>query len=206
MTTKPKVFCIGFHKTGTTTMKVALDALGYRVTGPDGVSNPNIESDVYDMARDLVSRFDAFQDNPWPIIYKFLDTTYPGSKFILTTRDPQSWIESQKKHFGTDETPMRKWIYGTGSPIENEDIYIERYISHNSEVVKYFENREDLLVMDLAQGDGWDKLCSFLDMDIPDIPFPHANKSSDRTRRKKLTTRVARKAKLLIERISGRAR
>lgn len=180
-TMKNKVFCIGFHKTGTSSMAVALQALGYRVTGSCGVNDPNLENNVIAMAYGLVDQYDAFQDNPWPIIYKELDARYPGSKFILTLRDPESWIKSQLKHFGSNETPMRKWIYGVGCPEGNERIYIKRFEDHNKEVVGYFKDRpQDLLVLDLAKGDGWGKLCPYLEVDIPNTLFPHANKGSDR--------------------------
>lgn len=176
-----KVFCIGFHKTGTTSLAVALEALGYRVTGPNGVRNPGIADNVLSMAFRLVRKFDAFQDNPWPIIYKELDRKYPGSKFILTVRDTRSWMDSQIKHFGHRETEMRKWIYGVGCPQGNEEIYARRYDEHNRDVLRYFEGRPgDLLVLDLAQGDGWEKLCPFLGKPIPGSPFPHANKAADR--------------------------
>lgn len=176
-----KVFCVGFHKSGTTSLGLALETLGYRVTGPNGVKDQNIENNALPMAYDLVERFDAFQDNPWPIIYKELDAKYPGSKFILMLRNPKSWIKSQVKHFGRKETPMRKWIYGVGCPEGNEEIYVKRFEDHNREVVNYFKNRpQDLLVMDLAKGDDWDKLCPFLGVNIPDITFPHANKATER--------------------------
>ncbi len=123
----------------------------------------------------------AFQDNPWPIIYKELDSKYPGSKFILTLREPDLWINSQVKHFGLNETPMRKWIYGEGSPVSNEDTYINRFKSHNAEVIEYFSHRpQDLLILNIEEGDGWEKLCLFIGKDIPASPFPHTNKASDR--------------------------
>lgn len=178
---KKKVFCVGFHKTGTTSLAHALKLLGYRVTGPNGVKDPDIENNVFPMAYDLVEKYDAFQDNPWPIIYKELDAKYPGSKFIMLLRNPESWIKSQVKHFGRRETPMRKWIYGVGCPEGNEDIYLKRFEDHNREVLDYFMNRpQDFLIMNLAEGDGWEKLCPFLGSDIPNIEFPHANKASDR--------------------------
>ena len=178
---KSKVFCIGFHKTGTTSLANALEQLGYRVTGPNGVHDPEIATNVLPMATELVEQYDAFQDNPWPIIYKEMDARFPGSKFILLLRDSQSWIRSQVKHFGDKETPMRQWIYGVGCPSGNEAIYIRRYEQHNQEVMDYFKDRrQDLLVMDLAKGDGWQMLCPFLGVDIPDAEFPHANKASDR--------------------------
>ena len=183
----PKVFCIGFHKTGTKSLANALNRLGYRVTGPNGVNDPDISKNVYAMAYSLVEQYDAFQDNPWPIIYKELDKKYPGSKFILMLRSSDSWIKSQVGHFGLRETPMRKWIYGVGCPEGNEHIYIRRFENHNKEVMAYFKERtNDLLVMNLENGDGWEKLCPFLGKNIPNIPFPHVNRSEDR---KKATTR-----------------
>lgn len=176
---KTKVFCIGFHKTGTTSLEVALKMLGYRVTGPNGTKDPDIAEKVHDMADDLVRKFDAFQDNPWPVLYKELDEKYPHSKFILTMRSSESWIRSQVKDFGLTETPMRAWIYGAGCPEGNEDVYVARYERHNREVLEYFEDRpDDLLVLDLQRGDGWNELCAFLGVDVPDEPFPHANKAS----------------------------
>lgn len=48
---------------------------------------------------------------------------------------------------------MRKWIYGAGSPLGNEAIYIRRFEAHNAEVLEYFRRRpNDLLVMRLAAG------------------------------------------------------
>lgn len=207
---KTKVFCIGFHKTGTTSLTVALQTLGYIVTGPNGVSDPNIAKNVYSMADFLVMKYDAFQDNPWPIIYQELDRKYPNSKFILTIRNSENWIQSLVRYFGSNETPMRKWIYGVGCPEGNEEIYIKRFEKHNKEVIDYFKQRpNDLLVMNLAQGDGWEKLCSFLGKDIPDLPFPHANKASDRkiaSKPKKANKQITQfiiKAKNLAKRITG---
>jgi hypothetical protein len=181
-----KIFCIGFHKTGTKTLAAALARLGYRVTGPNGVLDPAITANVRGMAYALVAEFDAFQDNPWPILYRELDERFPGSKFILTVRDTPSWIRSQLDHFGSTETPMRRWIYGetAGAPAGNEALYMRRYETHNRDVLEYFAYRpDDLLVMDLAQGDGWEMLCRFLNKDVPDVAFPHENKATDRARR-----------------------
>lgn len=176
-----KVFCIGFHKTGTTTLEVALKRLGYRVTGSFGTRDPDIATKVHEMAFRKVADYDAFEDNPWPVLYRELDTRFPGSKFILTRRPPEAWIRSQVKDFAATETPMRRWIYGetAGCPLGNEDIYLARYQRHNSEVLEYFRDRpQDLLVMDIPQNANWAVLCNFLGHDIPDEPFPHANKAS----------------------------
>ncbi|MGA8261303.1 MAG: sulfotransferase family protein [Arenicellales bacterium] len=202
---RTKVFCIGFHKTGTTSLAVALEQFGYRVTGPFGVSDPNIEKNAVPMACALARNFDAFQDNPWPIIYKELDKEFPGSKFILMLRDPESWIKSQVEHFGRKETAMRKWIYGAGCPEGNEDIYVKRFEEHNNAALRYFRDRpQDLLVMDLAKGDGWRKLCPFLGIDIPDIAFPHANKARSRRHKSASNVLLSGRIKSLVIRMTTR--
>ncbi len=174
-----KVFGIGFHKTATTSLGRALEILGYRVCGPVHTRNSQIQKEVYDIAFNLTPYYDAFQDNPWPIIYKELNIAYPGSKFILTVRPPDKWIKSVVNHFGTKDTPMRKWIYGVGHPVGNEEIYLNRYQNHIREVKRYFKYRsEDLLVLNITEGDGWQKLCPFLGKQIPGLEFPHANKGA----------------------------
>ena len=178
---RTKVFCIGFHKTGTTSLELALKKLGYRVKGSFGTKDPDIASKVHELAYAMVDQFDAFEDNPWPILYRELDARFPGSKFVLTRRPTEHWIRSQVKDFATTETPMRRWIYGehAGCPMGNEDTYIARYERHNREVQEYFNNRpDDLLIIDLPNDDGWSPLCPFLGHPIPNTPFPHANKAS----------------------------
>jgi hypothetical protein len=178
---EPKVFCIGFHKTGTTTMGKALAILGYKVAAQFGVNDPDISLKALPMANRIASQFDAFEDNPWPILFKEMDKNFPGSKFILTIRESELWYKSQCKHFGRRETPMRKWIYGKGCPEGNANIYLRRYARHNAEVAAHFKNRRnDLLVLRIGRNAGWDKLCSFLDIKAPSIAFPHENRAEER--------------------------
>lgn len=171
-----KVFGIGLHKTGTTSLANALYTLGFNVTGFFEVHEPNFSERVYDLAYDLADRYDAFQDTPWPLLYKELDTRYPGSKFILTIRPAEKWIISVVNHFKHYYIPAHEWIYGVRSAQGNEDIYVRRYEQHNLEVQIYFKDRpNDLLVMDISEGDGWEKLCPFLGVDIPPFDFPSQN-------------------------------
>ena len=112
VSSKAKVFCIGFHKTGTTSLEMALKQLGYRVTGCFGTKDPEIASKVHELAYARAEKFDAFEDNPWPVLYRELDERFPGSKFILTRRPAESWIRSQVKDFASTETPMRRLLQG----------------------------------------------------------------------------------------------
>lgn len=182
--TSPKVFGIGFHKTGTTSLGEALRLLGYRVTGPNGVHRRGMDHEMaWAIARELLREYDAFQDNPWAMLYRELDREAPGSRFVLTIRPEDAWLASVRSHFGSRSTPMREWIYGAGfgSPIGNEDRYLERFRRHNREVLEHFADRpHDLLVMDVTRGDGWELLCPFLGRAAPPGGFPHSNSASAR--------------------------
>lgn len=173
-----KVFVVGFQKTGTTSLGEALEILGYSVRGVVQANDMSPDSDAYRAKLDrLLDKHDAFQDNPWCVLYKELDERFPGSKFILTLRPTDKWILSVVNHFGTTYRPLNKWIYGVDYPQGNEAVFIERYERHNREVQEHFSHRpDDLLVMN--GGYSWETLCSFLGKPIPDAPFPHANKSS----------------------------
>ncbi len=170
-----KVFCIGFHKTGTKSLGRALEMLGYRVCGPVEIHNPLFKEAPINNVKRYLKSYNAFNDNPWAILYSQLDELYPASKFILTVRHEQDWITSVVNNFGTIDTPMREWIYGVGHPLDNESVYLQCYAEHNISVVKYFEQRQqDLLIMNITQDDGWSVLCPFLDRPIPnDEPFPN---------------------------------
>ena len=75
-----------------------------------------------------------------------------------------------------DIDKIRRIIYGYENILGNEDKFVERYERHNREVTKYFKGRdEDILVVDLTKGAGWEQICPFLGKEVPDIPFPHLN-------------------------------
>jgi hypothetical protein len=179
-----KIFCIGFHKTGTTSLNRALSYLGYRVHG--GVVSRKVSSreQAREKARELCKEYDALEDMPWPIIYKWLDEEYDNGKFILTVRPEGEWLESVLNHFGNWYVERHKWIYGKGDPSGNKNIYLKRYKKHNKNVLNHFEGRigEDLLVMDITSGDGWEKLCPFLGEPVPIISFPMSNISDEKWR------------------------
>ena len=192
MANRPKVFCIGFQKTGTTTMQSALTILGYRVTGPNFHTENGPTPDLVERASKVAAEYDAVQDNPWPLLFREMDERFPGSKFVLTVRDTDRWYQSAVRHFRDEETAWRKHIYGAGAPAGNEQLYRSRYASHNREARAYFADRpDDLLVMDVTKGDGWDKLCPFVDLPNPGVPFPHSNSGvSTRTKIMRAIRRV----------------
>jgi len=62
------------------------------------------------------------------------------------------------------------------STVFEEGKFAAGYDRFVSAVLEHFRDRPGkLLVMNVTAGDGWEKLCPFLDTPIPDIPFPKAN-------------------------------
>ena len=174
----PRVFCIGWHKTGTSTIGSALLKLGFSVVGCRLDMVHPLRKGNFDLPLRLAGQFDAVQDVPWACLYKQLDVRYPGSRFIMTVRDEDSWLKSARRHFGSMHIPLHEWIYGKGRLTGNEQLYLERFRNHQIEAQAYFMNRpDDLLIMDFRSGDSWEKLCDFLEVEIPNGSFPHENKA-----------------------------
>jgi hypothetical protein len=177
-----KIFGIGLNKTGTTTLKRCMQIFGYKhkSCSPELLKDV-IEHNKFEQLYATVNQYDSFDDWPWPLIYKKLDKKYPNSRFILTLRkDVNTWLKSLKKH-SLRTKPLdncRIYAYKHHYPHGHEEDHIRQYHSHEKEVKEYFSNRpDDLLTVCWENGDGWKEICEFLNLDIPDKQFPHANSS-----------------------------
>ncbi|SDX91813.1 hypothetical protein SAMN05444336_1134 [Albimonas donghaensis] len=179
--TTPKVFCLGFQKTGTTSLGLAMSQLGLRVAGyrefrglatREDLDWPQVEA----LAVELAETHDAFKDTPWPVLYRMLDARYPGSRFILVTRDPQAWIRSAARDFADHPNAIHQLIYGSPYPLGHEAAWLARYERHNREVRDHFADRPgDFLEIETGSTGSWEQLCGFLGLPVPDRPWPHAN-------------------------------
>lgn len=185
MTTK--IFGIGLNKTGTSSLQEAFQILGLRSVhwkGEDGINiKTQIESNFLNKVGilDGLAEFDAYldwdRDTTSHQVFIEFDKQYPNSKFILTSRDMNEWLDSREKHVRRNRKEMadnpdvgHEWLT---IDRENWEFHFKR---HYSAVREYFKNREDdLLTMDITKGDGWEKLCPFLGMPIPERPFPNEN-------------------------------
>jgi hypothetical protein len=181
-----RVFGIGFQKTGTTALGRIFDDLGYRtasyhqfrhLAGREDLAWDEVEA----LALEIMPRFDAAKDTPWPLLYRTLDEAFPGSKFIHVTRDPEAWIGSAVKDFGTTPNAIHRLIYGSPFPKGNEAAWLERHARHDREVAEYFADRpDDLLTLRLEDGVTYEKVCGFLGEPLVGHGAPVAN-----TRRRK---------------------
>lgn len=185
MTGRPKVFCLGFQKTGTSSLGIALEELGYRVAGyqpfRDLAARPEVShAELLERAVAVARDVDAAQDMPWPILYADLDRIFPGSKFILVERDRDAWLRSMIGDFSKSTNAIRQLVYDVPYPQLDPEAYLARYDRHNREVREHFAGRDaDFLVLDLARGEvGWERVCAFLGHPVPDRRWPHANKKN----------------------------
>ncbi len=173
-----KVFGIGFQKTGTSSLREALRILGYRVKDATPRALVPILKKDYPKIKSILDDYDAAEDTPWFMIYKELDELYPGSKFILTERDAESWFKSVSRHIGNLRSAHHEWIYGRGKgiPSDDKEHTISVFNRHNEEVRTYFQNRpNDLIVLNFRNEAKWEPLCEFLGKEIPGSAFPHFN-------------------------------
>ena len=120
---------------------------------------------------------------PWPLFYKELRELYPKAKFILTIRDTDKWINSVVRHWGSIKIPLHKKIYGVPCAEGYEDVYKAKYKQHNSEVLNFFKDKENFLVMEQSRNFDYSTLCGFLGLKILNKEFPHSRKN-DRVRAK----------------------
>jgi hypothetical protein len=182
-----RIFGIGMQKTATTSLDAALKILGYE--------SAHWESGKWAVAilremrkgRSLtVEKHFAVCDLPIAILYKELDKAYPGSKFILTIRDDADWLESTRKHWSYEHNKFRTdWDVWPAANIIHRatygqkefdaEIFLARYRRHNAEVLEYFKDRpQDLLVMNMSENAGWNELCGFTGRQIPGMAYPRA--------------------------------
>ncbi len=181
-----KIFCIGPNKTGTTSLHAAFEILGIR-SAHFRCEHGNIKDIIegnYLSERPLLTSiddFDAYSDWNRPRTnwyFKLFDTQYPGSKFILNTRDLESWMRSREHHVGRYSNLAERRAQNPDSTWLNIDreAWTREWNELHHEVREYFADRNpDLLTLDVVAGDGWEKLCPFLGLPTPDLPFPSEN-------------------------------
>lgn len=195
----------GFGRTGTASLKAALERLGF---GPcyhmfEVIAEPHR---IDDWARAVdgepVRWDDVFQgyrstvDWPGTAFWRELTEVAPQAKVILTVRDPQRWYDStyntiyQLAQGDPDSAPASVdgndgsllptitrmiWQGTFDGRFADRDHAIEVFERHNAEVQRAVDANR-LLVYQVSQG--WEPLCRFLDVEVPDEEFPHVNDSA----------------------------
>jgi len=218
---EPRIFAIGVSKTGTSSLNRALMKLGQvSLHYPAEYFKRQAETKAAAIERgenSLVASFGASDWHPeyWNALtncneheYPECDNRYPGSKFILTTREFDSWHKSLSRWWPhdrpgggkrsktlaafMDKQRMRVW----GRTTYDRVAMREMYEAHRAGVLTYFKKRpNDLLVLPVETPDTskWILLCDFLGLprhlnhvQTRNFPYPHRNTQDyDGTRRAK---------------------
>ncbi len=180
----------GFGRTGTESMKLALEILGI---GPcHHMKEVLVNSEQIALWRsaaqgDLPDWEDAFAGYSsavdWPSAYfwRELSAYYPDAKMLLTVRSADSWYASMASTIletlkaSTDPASIGLRMIGEGvfgGRLDDRAHAIAVYEKNTADVQAAFA-QERLLTYNL--GDGWEPLCQFLGEPVPDVPYPRSN-------------------------------
>ena len=189
-----KIIGAGFGRTGTESMKLALELLGYTPCYHMLEVLKNPEAEKYWRKAVVENSFNwdyVFQDYQaavdWPSAYywKELSEFYPEAKVILTIRPAEDWYESFSKTIlevikkGNDPKALGKTLIADqvfhGKP-DNRDFAIEMF-EKNTQEVQAAIPKDRLLTYHV--GSGWGPLCEFLGNDIPDQAYPRTNSTQE---------------------------
>lgn len=206
-----EVIGAGFGRTGTLSLKAALEELGfapcYHMT--ELFENPQ-HAELWERAAhgenvrwdDLLGDYGATVDWPGCTFYEEIMESYPDAKVLLSVRDPERWYESTRNTIYRISkltqrsrlssllrvfTPKRVkrtsrmvneviWEGTFSNNFEDREYAIEVFEHHN-ESVKQRVPEDKLLVYEVKEG--WQPLCDFLGVEVPDTPFPHLNDTND---------------------------
>lgn len=167
-----KVFCIGFNKTGTTSIGRALELLGYRNSSFNKIvwEKYYLKNKV-DKVLKFTAKFDSLDDLPWlkEDMIPILDKTFPNSKFIYLTREEGAWKKS-----------LYTWSYNRFGEHADIDNSLKEFRKHTEFVLDYFKERskDEFIILDIKDPKGFKKLASFLGKTCSQDYFPHFNKSN----------------------------
>ena len=129
----------------------------------------------------------AATDTPVCARLEELLETYPEALFILTLRDGDPWLDSTQKHVNSGNIMAGSWrdaeyracrekLYGSVN--FNAYTYEQGFHSYHELVDRLFKNRSNqLLYYPLVDGAGWEPLCEFLGLPVPEWEFPRVNVS-----------------------------
>lgn len=211
---KPKIICPGLGRTGTSSMKEALEIIGFGpsyhfrelINNPEQVKEWKKLRDGKSISKDSIFyKFNAFMDFPAHVFYNKLSDLFDDYRVILTTRDFDDWYESNlesiykaspgfknKIKFTYKLTYSKRTRYLLEVLLFNRKYYWQNlykgkfkdkefvrsaFNRHNNKIIDKYSKNNNLLVFNV--NNGWEKLCDFLNTEIPNVDFPHLNKKED---------------------------
>jgi hypothetical protein len=219
-----KIIGAGFGRTGTNSLKLALEQLGFDPCHHmiEVFKNPSQVALWVDAANhkladweSIFKDYQAMVDFPGSLYYKELMSAYPDAKVLLSVRDSEHWYDSSFETIYQLSTvvPKRFWpfIPRMGKMFQMVDQLIWQGLfagkfSDKQQAIEIFERwneevktyvpADKLLIFDVR--DGWQPLCEFLGVAVPKMAFPHLNDRNAMLRRIMVLRFVTRVLPLLV--------
>ncbi|MEQ4725070.1 sulfotransferase family protein [Nonomuraea sp. B19D2] len=188
------VIGVGLGRTGTHSLKFALERLGfgpcchmYDLMAAPEKAHPWLAAARGEQVdwREVCQEYRSTTDFPGCSHWRELTACYPRASVVLTVRDPRSWYESVMATFFS---PATSYISPEQSPImeaarlraatdfkcrpDDAEGMMAAFRAHNAEVQATIP-ADRLLVYRVTEG--WGPLCAFLGLETPDEPFPKVN-------------------------------
>lgn len=133
-------------------------------------------------------------DWPGAHVWRELSVAFPDAKVIHSQRPDASWWKSFSGTIGKllrvypemDQPPHVRDMMDVGKEIICNRTFNGKFNDREAALAAYHQRADDvraaippeqLLVFDVAEG--WEPLCAFLEVPVPDGPFPHRNVKSD---------------------------
>lgn len=213
-----KVIGAGFGRTGTLSMKYALEMLGFvKCYHMMEVGMHPTHTQVWlDLAHGKEigweTLFDGYQASvDWPSanFWREQMAAYPEAKVLLTLRDPDRWYDSVmntiwKVSSGNRDNPDKRaqasakfafdviWDRVFDGRMEDKAHVLACYEAHNQEVI---DTVPDDMLLVYEPGQGWEPLCEFLEVPVPAEDYPHVNSTDEFTERWQKISEEAEKAR-----------
>ncbi|MCB8978556.1 MAG: sulfotransferase family protein [Ardenticatenaceae bacterium] len=196
-----KIIGSGFGRTGTLSLKAALEILGF---GPcyhmqEVIKRPSHIKKWQQIGRgksvpwqSIFRHFQATVDYPASTYYRELLAAYPDAKVIHTVRDPERWYDSTAETIFRSMHGLPFWAYKLPWPMGNfidlqeqivwQGVFNGRFLDRTYAIQRFHEYTEEvkqnvppekLLIFQVK--DGWEPLCNFLELPVPGVPFPRVN-------------------------------
>jgi hypothetical protein len=194
------VFSAGFGRTGTMSLKLALEQIGFgpchhmEEVAQNGEKQVPLWNDAFAGRPDfeaIYSGYRAAVDWPTAAYWRELAEAYPDAKVILSTRSAESWVASFSQTILTIlaepdswEDHVRPWLEMVTDVVVKRSLDgrtdpegLKQAFDAHEAAVKATISPERLLVFDVRQG--WEPLCAFLGKPVPDSPFPRTNSKDE---------------------------
>lgn len=185
-----KIVGTGLGRTGTKSLQTALNTLGF---GPchhmvEVFAHPQSMALWVDAAAGrpdwdaIFADYHSMVDYPGAAHWRAIAAYYPKAKVVHTVRDPDQWFDSTQATIFADRDP------GAMSPLQrdffdafmgafdgkiHDRAFMTDYFRRHTEEVKATIAPERLLIYEAGQG--WDPLCKFLGVPVPETPYPSEN-------------------------------